>query len=103
MSEFCETKTVPITIDGLDTALMQSLRNLARGKNPKHPWIDMSDMEIFRSVRLYERDTISCEEGFNLATVLLFGKDEIIQKYFFLCQTDIIKKDDFGNLIISKA
>lgn len=97
MSEFYENKIVPITINDLDISLMERVRNLARSKNPKHPWITMSDMEIFESAGLYERDTVSCEEGFNLAAVLLFGKYETIQKYFPLCQTNVIKKDDFVN------
>lgn len=97
MSEFYENKIVPITINDLDISLMERVRNLARSKNPKHPWITMSDMEIFRSAGLYERDTVSCEEGFNLAAVLLFGKDETIQKYFPAYHIEVIKKDDFGN------
>jgi ATP-dependent DNA helicase RecG len=39
----------------------------------------MSDMELFRSAGLYEEDKMTGNKGFNLAGILLFGKDEVIQ------------------------
>ena len=36
-------------------------------------------MELFRSAGLYEEDKMTGNNGFNLAGILLFGKNEVIQ------------------------
>lgn len=79
-AEFTEKKMFPyLSIDELDMSLMSRVRNLVKSKDPNHPWIQMDDMGIFMSAGLYERDFVSGNEGFNLATVLLFGKDDTIK------------------------
>jgi ATP-dependent DNA helicase RecG len=37
--------------------LMPRVRIRAATKMPEHPWKDMSDMEIMRSARLYEKES----------------------------------------------
>ena len=59
--------------------LMDKVRNLARSKNRAHMWLSMSNHEIMVSAGLYEKDFSSGAEGYNLAAVLLFGKDDVIQ------------------------
>ena len=58
--------------------LMPKVRIMAGIKNSEHPWKNMNDMEIMRSADLYETDPVTGQKGFNLAGVLLFGKDETI-------------------------
>jgi ATP-dependent DNA helicase RecG len=58
--------------------LMPRVRIMADTKIPGHPWKDMDDMEIMRSAGLYEENQYVKEKGFNLAGILLFGKDETI-------------------------
>ena len=90
-SDFTEKKLYPyLTVDELEMSLMERVRNLAKSKDPNHPWIKMSDMEIFRSAGLYERDFATGQEGFNLAAVLLFGKDETIKSCLPAYRTDAI-------------
>ncbi|MDD6082724.1 MAG: putative DNA binding domain-containing protein [Oscillospiraceae bacterium] len=90
-SDFTEKKLYPyLTVDELDMSLMERVRNLAKSKDPNHPWIKMSDMGIFRSAGLYERDFATGQEGFNLAAVLLFGKDETIKSCLPAYRTDAI-------------
>ena len=55
------------------------MRNLAKSKNPDHEWLKMSDDEIFTSAGLWEKDFSLGIQGYNLAGVLLFGKDEVIR------------------------
>lgn len=55
------------------------VRNLAKSKNPDHPWLKMSDEEILKSAGLWEKDFSSGIQGYNLAGVLLFGKDDVIR------------------------
>ena len=44
----------------------------------KHPWEGISDDEFFKSAGLYGIDIATGERGFNLAAVMLFGKDDVI-------------------------
>ena len=71
-------------------SLMNRVRNLAKSKDVNHPWIELDDMGIFRSASLYERDFATGQEGFNLAAVLLFGKDETIKSCLPAYKTDAI-------------
>ncbi len=43
-----------------------------------HPWQSMTDDELLRSMRLFTEDPTTGKSGFNLAAVMLLGKDEII-------------------------
>ena len=53
----------------------QAAANHAMGR---HPWQDMDDMELLKSAGLYGLDVATGEKGFNLAAILLLGKDEVI-------------------------
>ncbi len=44
-----------------------------------HPWNELSDNDFFNASGLYRRDLTTGKEGFTLAALLLFGKDEVIQ------------------------
>lgn len=52
------------------------------------------DWEILRSAGLYERDFATGQEGFNLAAVLLLGKDETIKSCLPAYKTDAIYRLD---------
>lgn len=67
------------TEEDLCMELVAKVRQLAVNKNKNHPWKDMSDMELFKSAGLYEKNRLTGQEGFNLACILLFGKPEVIQ------------------------
>ena len=93
-TDFTEKKILPyLTLEDLDLSLMKRVRILAKTKDPNHPWIEMDDMEIFRSAGLYERDFSTGQEGFNLAAVLLFGKEETIQSCLPAYRTDAIYRE----------
>ena len=59
--------------------LMPKVRRLAARRDENHPWINMSDEEILRSAGLYQEDSKLGVTGYNLAAVLLFGRDETIR------------------------
>ena len=77
---FTERKLFPYVNENMlrISELMPKVRNLTRTRTTDHPWLEMTDMEIMRSADLYETDPITGQEGYNLAAVLLFGKDETI-------------------------
>ncbi|MDL2263879.1 putative DNA binding domain-containing protein [Synergistaceae bacterium OttesenSCG-928-I11] len=79
-ASYTEREVFPyITEKELRLDLMPRVRQMALSHYPKHPWENMSDMEILKSAGLYERDWRTNEEGFNLAAVLLFGRDDVIR------------------------
>ncbi|MDR1299318.1 MAG: putative DNA binding domain-containing protein [Oscillospiraceae bacterium] len=81
-TQFTERKVFPYANEGhlLLDKLMPLVRNMAVGRMPKHPWKNMSDMDILKSAGLYEEDIETGKRGFNRAAILLFGRDEIIQQ-----------------------
>ena len=93
-TDFTEKKILSyLTIDDLDLSLMKRVRILVKNKDVNHPWLGLDDMDIFRSAGLYERDFTTGQEGFNLATVLLFWKDETIQSCLPAYRTDAIYRE----------
>ncbi|MDR0820275.1 MAG: hypothetical protein LBN19_01960 [Endomicrobium sp.] len=54
----------------------------------------MTDMELLRTSALYQKDPMTGEEGFTLAGILLFGKDEIIAAAVPAFRIDLIKRVD---------
>lgn len=68
-----------MTENELRLDLMPKIRNSAVLQNKNHPWRNMSDMDILKSAGLYEKDWKTGNFGFNLAAILLLGKDEVIR------------------------
>ena len=60
-------------------ALLSKVRNLIHSNNPNHPWLELSDQELFKTSGLYKFDYQNGKEGFTLAAVLLLGKDHVIK------------------------
>ena len=81
-SQFTEREVFPYAKEKhlLLDKLMPLVRNMAIGRAPKHPWKNMSDLDILKSAGLYEEDVKTGKRGFNRAAILLFGRDEIIQQ-----------------------
>jgi len=59
--------------------LMPIVRRLAANRQKGHPWEKMSDGEILKSAGLYRNDPELGKEGYSLAAVLLFGREELIR------------------------
>jgi ATP-dependent DNA helicase RecG len=60
--------------------LFPKIRNLIRSNNANHPWLALTDQQIFEKAGLWKRDFQTGQEGYTLAAALLFGKDEVIQQ-----------------------
>lgn len=50
--------------------------DIVAGEN--HPWITMTDEELLKSAGLYGKDMATGQEGYNLAAIMLLGKDDVI-------------------------
>lgn len=78
---FTEKKIYPyVKMEDLRLDLLPKLRIMAANNNSgqEHPWSSMSDEELLKSSRLYGRDRITGEQGYNLAAIMLLGKDDVI-------------------------
>ena len=62
------------------TELFNKARNLIRSNQPNHPWLSLEDRQMLITAGLYKRDFRTGNDGYSLAAVLLFGKDEVIQQ-----------------------
>jgi ATP-dependent DNA helicase RecG len=74
--------------------LMPVVRQRAVNRRTGHLWASMTDMEVMKSAGLYEEDIVTGNKGFNLAGILLFGKDEIIQQAAPGYVTDCLRRVD---------
>lgn len=94
-SSYYERKIFPYaTTEHLRMDLLPRVRKMATSRRPDHPWKDMDDMELLRNAGLYEENLLTGEKGFNLAAILLFGKDETIQSVCPGYRTDAIFRDE---------
>ena len=77
---FTEKKIYPYAkLDDLRLDLLPKIRILAQNHaGGTHPWTSMDDEEVLKSAGLYGRDIATGEEGYNLAAIMLLGKDDVI-------------------------
>ena len=88
---FTESKIYKyVTKSDLELNLLDEARRLANLKHPEHLWSEMSDDELLRSAHLFVRDYETGDEGFNLAAVLLLGKEHVISSILPAYKTDAI-------------
>lgn len=67
-----------VELEDLRLDLIELCRKRAVGKRADHPWKNLSDLELLKSAKLYGKDYETGKKGFNLAGILLLGKDEVI-------------------------
>lgn len=90
---YIENKIYPFaTMGDLRVDLIEEARKMASNITSNHPWLKMNNEEMLRSAGLYERNLETGKEGFNLACLLLFGKDDIIASALSYYKTDAILK-----------
>ena len=77
---FTEKKIFPYAkLEDLRQDLLPKVRLMAQNHaGGNHPWATMDDMELLKSAGLYGRDIVTGDEGFNLAAIMLLGKDDVI-------------------------
>lgn len=77
---FTEKKIYPYAKrEDLRLDLLPKIRIMAQNHaGGTHPWTMMDDEELLKSAGLYGRDIATGEEGYNLAALMLLGKDDVI-------------------------
>ena len=92
-STYIENKIYPFaTIQDLREDLIEVARKMASNRTANHPWAKMTNEEMLRSAGLYETNLETGKSGFNLACLLIFGKDNIIASALSYYKTDAILK-----------
>lgn len=91
-SIFTEQRIYPyVTMEDLRGDLLPRVRRAAgRHALARHPWQDMDDMQLLQSARLYGTDMSTGRRGFNLAAILLLGRDEVIRNVCPAYRTDLM-------------
>ena len=74
-----ETVYPSIKDEDLRFDLFPKIRQMAVNNRQGHPWKYMTDKEIIKSAGLYSKDPETKQWGYNLAAVLLLGKDQVIK------------------------
>ncbi len=93
---YTERKIFPyVGMEDLRIDLLPMIRILAANNSVKeHLWSKMSDEELLKSTRLYCKDPVTGEAGFNLAAVMLLGKDDVIMDVAPAYVTDALLRRD---------
>ena len=68
-----------VTENELRLDLVERAQKMALAENRDHPWRGMSATEVMKSAGLYDEDWRTGKKGFNLAGILLFGRDDVIR------------------------
>ena len=88
---FTEKKVYPyVREDDLRLDLLPRIRQRAINRFQDHEWKNMSDAELLRSAGLFGEDKETGKQGYNLAAVMLLGRDEVIRSISPAYRTDAI-------------
>lgn len=77
---FTEKKIYPyVKLEDLRVDLLPKIRTMAANNVVgSHPWKTMNDEELLKSAGLFGIDRVTGQQGYNLAAVMLLGKDDVI-------------------------
>ena len=88
---FTEKKVYPYVRDEhMRLDLLPRIRQLAVNRYKDHPWKAMSDAELMQSTGLIGEDFETGAKGYNLAAVMLLGRDEVIKSVSPAYRTDAL-------------
>lgn len=76
---YTETKIYKyLKFEDFNQKLFPKIRNLIKSNNPNHPWLRLNYQQMLKTAGLWRADSQTGEEGYTLASALLFGKPEVI-------------------------
>lgn len=88
---FTEKRVYPyVRNDDLRLDMLPRIRQLAMNRFAHHPWKDMDDETLLRSAGLLGEDKETGKRGYNLAAVVLLGRDEVIRAVAPAYRTDAL-------------
>lgn len=84
-----------VSLDDLRADLINKARQLALAKRKDHPWGTMTNEQLAESAGLFGKNYATGEKGYNLAAIVLLGKDEVIRSLCPVYKTDaLVRKRD---------
>lgn len=86
-----------VTEADLEMDLLDDLRKQIKQVDADHVWLGLADEELLQSAKLYARDPSTGERGFNLAAVMLLGKEDVILDIAPTYRTDVVLKRRDGD------
>ena len=90
-SIFTEKKVYPYVKDeDLRFDMLPRIRQMALNKNQDHPWKTMTDSELLQSAGLISEDVETGKRGYNLAAIMLLGRDDVIFSINSVYRTDAL-------------
>ena len=107
-NRYTEQRIYPyLTLDCLQLDLLQEARHRAVQKRAGHPWATMTDEDLLKSARLYSWDLETGERGYNLACILLLGREDIIGSVCPAYKTDAVMRrtnaDRYDDRLVVKS
>jgi ATP-dependent DNA helicase RecG len=88
---YTEKKVYPyVTKDHLRLDLLPRIRQMAVNRDNNHPWKDLSDDALLQSAGLIGEDLETGQKGYNLAAIMLLGRDEVIKNVCPTHRTDAL-------------
>ena len=107
-NRYTEQRIYPyLTLDCLQLDLLQEARHRAVQKRAGHPWATMTDEDLLKSARLYSWDPETGERGYNLACILLLGREDIIGSVCPAYKTDAVMRrtnaDRYDDRLVVKS
>lgn len=86
---YTEQRVLPyVRKEDLRLDLLPKIRSMVKANRDNHPWLFLSDDDLLKASRLCAKDQQTGEWGFNLAAVMLLGKDETILSVSPVHRTD---------------
>lgn len=94
-TNYSENKIYPhAELTDFRSDIIEKVRKLVSLERKDHPWKSLDDFELLKSAQLYKKDFETGKDGFNLAAILLFGKDETILSVLPHYKIDAILRRD---------
>ena len=88
---YTEKKIYPYVTDAhLRLDMLPRLRQMAINRYQAHPWKNMTDSELLQSARLIGEDMETGQKGYNLAAIMLLGRDAVIKDVCPAYRTDAL-------------
>ena len=88
---YTEKKIYPYAKDeDMRFDLLPRIRQMAMNRQPGHPWGAMSDAGLLQSAGLIDEDKETGKKGYNLAAIMLLGKDSTIRSVCPAYRTDAL-------------
>jgi ATP-dependent DNA helicase RecG len=94
-SYYTENRVYPyVAMEDFNEMLFERARNLIRSTAPRHPWLELSNEQLLIRAGFYRMDNQNSIEGYTLAAVLLFGKDDVIRSVVPHYKTDALLRKE---------